>query len=327
MTGFPDDLPGAARVLRTRFESEVEPLRGDLWRYCHRLTGSAWDAEDLVQETMQRALARLAELWQPVNTRAYLFRIASNAWIDRRRREVRMEMTDLDDDLAAADAHPDLRIQAHEALARMVAVLTPLQRAVVLLCDTLDFTGPETAALLGSTEGAVKAALHRARRALAVAARPSEDAPPGGEKGVPAGAAYRETGELEPLVQRYVEAFDARDADAIAALFHEDAQATIVGCAVELGRDVIRANSLAEWAGDPVRQWARAGRLEGRDVLFVFSEGPGGAPRLHSLVELAMEGDGVREQRTYYFCPELLEHAASALGVEAETHGHQYPFA
>lgn len=327
MTGIPDDLPGAARALRTRFEAEVEPLRGDLWRYCHRLTGSAWDAEDLVQETMQKALARLAELWQPVNTRAYLFRIASNAWIDRRRREVRMELTDLDDEVAAADAHPDLRIQAHEALARMVALLTPLQRAVVLLCDTLDFTGPETAALLGSTEGAVKAALHRARRALAVAARPTDPASPAHERSAPSGVTYREAGELDPLVQRYVEAFDARDADAIAALFHEDAQATIVGCAVELGRDVIRANSLAEWAGDPVRQWARAGRLEGRDVLFVFCEGAGGTPRLHSLVELAVEGGGVREQRTYYFCPELLEHVASALGMEAETHGHQYPFA
>lgn len=326
MTGFPDDLSGAARALRTRFEAEVEPLRGDLWRYCHRLTGSAWDAEDLVQETMQKALARLAELWQPVNTRAYLFRIASNAWIDRRRREVRMEMTNLDEDVEAADAHPDIRVQAHEALARMVALLTPLQRAVVLLCDTLDFTGPETAALLGSTEGAVKAALHRARRALASAARPSGDASPAGMTDAPSGAAYREPGDLEPLVRRYVEAFDARDADAIAALFHEDAEATIVGCAVEMGREVIRANSLAEWAGDPVRQWARAGRVEGRDVLFVFSEGAGGTARLHSLVELTVEGGGVREQRTYYFCPELLEHVAAELGIEAETHGHQYPF-
>lgn len=95
-----EQLTEPARQLRAHFEQEIEPYRRELWRYCLRLSGSVWDAEDLVQETMQRALAKLAELWQPVNPRAYLFRIATNAWLDRRRHEIRQEAREL----AAADS-------------------------------------------------------------------------------------------------------------------------------------------------------------------------------------------------------------------------------
>lgn len=308
------ELPDAARRLRTAFEGVVEPHRNALWRYCHNLTGSIWDAEDLVQDTLQRALGRLAGVWQPTDVRAYLFRIASNLWIDRYRREARAEMVELSDTLSSEAADPGVRAGAHQAMAELVAVLTPLQRVVFLLCGTLDFKAHEAAALIGTTEGAVKAALHRARTQLVTARE-------GGEK--PA-TRRKEGWEVDPLVQRYVAAFDARDADGIAALLREEAVATIVGCAEEHGKEAIRGGSLSEWATDPAPQWAVPGLLEGRDVVFVLTQGSDG-PAVYTVIELEAHGS-IQAVRDYFFCPEFLEHAAASLETGVVTHGHQYPF-
>jgi hypothetical protein len=70
-----------------RFLDEVEPLRPDRYRYCRHLTRSPWDAGDLVQDAMSKAFVTLGTVFQPVpNRRAWLFRVASNLWIDRVRR-------------------------------------------------------------------------------------------------------------------------------------------------------------------------------------------------------------------------------------------------
>lgn len=315
MTDLDPGLPEAARELRTAFEKEVEPLRPALWRYCYRLTGSAWDAEDLVQETLQRALSRLAGLWQPTHVRGYLFRIASNAWIDRHRREARAEMVELAETLPAPADDPEVRAGAHQAMARLVATLTPLQRVVFLLCETLDFTSREAASSIGTSEGAVKAALHRARLRLAAAREPEENVP----------ARLKTPTEVDRVVARYVAAFDARDPDAIASLLHEDAVVTIVGCAEERGRETICGGSLAEWARDEAPQRAVPGTLEGRDAIFVLTDTSGG-PALYTVIELE-RGQEIQGLRDHYFCPEFLEHVAASLGLPVVTHGHQYPFA
>jgi RNA polymerase sigma-70 factor (ECF subfamily) len=82
---------GALERAWTTYIDTVEPLRGDLYRYCRRLAGSIWDAEDLVQDTLLRAFGSIArrddqrqycgEPGDVRNARAYLFRIVSNLWI------------------------------------------------------------------------------------------------------------------------------------------------------------------------------------------------------------------------------------------------------
>src|SRR6186997_2075207 len=86
-----DELAALARDTCRRFGQTFEPLRPELYRYCRHLARSPWDAEDLVQDTLARAFVTLAQMrGAPPNPRAWLFRVASNLWIDRTRR-VRLE--------------------------------------------------------------------------------------------------------------------------------------------------------------------------------------------------------------------------------------------
>ncbi|MBL8742001.1 MAG: RNA polymerase sigma factor, partial [Myxococcales bacterium] len=81
------DLPKRIEEPWRVFLQTFEPLRPELHRYCRHLTGSAWDAEDLVQEALARAFVTLAQMGEaPASPRAWLFRVASNAWIDQARR-------------------------------------------------------------------------------------------------------------------------------------------------------------------------------------------------------------------------------------------------
>src|SRR5215469_5877160 len=64
--------------------------RGDLHRYCRRLTGNLWDGEDLMQDTLVRVFGLLGRSDMKLeNPRAYLIRTATNIWIDRMRRQAR----------------------------------------------------------------------------------------------------------------------------------------------------------------------------------------------------------------------------------------------
>ena|SRR5690606_31254446 len=90
------------------FLETYQPLRGELYRYCRHLTQSPWDAEDLVQDTLARAFVTLGQMGDPPpNPRAWLFRVASNLWIDRLRRARRELLNDPKPD--AAETAPDPR--------------------------------------------------------------------------------------------------------------------------------------------------------------------------------------------------------------------------
>ncbi|HEY6078593.1 MAG TPA: RNA polymerase sigma factor, partial [Polyangiaceae bacterium] len=83
-----DDLAALARDTCRRFSQSFEPLRPELYRYCRHLTRSPWDAEDLAQDTLARALVTLGTMIRPEidSPRAWLFRVATNLYIDRARR-------------------------------------------------------------------------------------------------------------------------------------------------------------------------------------------------------------------------------------------------
>lgn len=156
----------------------METHRRALFGLCYRMTGSAADAEDLVQETFRRALEQ-----PPPDTerslKPWLLRVATNLSIDalRRRRRERYfgpwlpEPIDTERVVASIEPGPEARYDLVESAtsAFLVALeaLPPKQRAVLVLCDVMGLTGPETAEALATTPGNVRVILHRARERLA----------------------------------------------------------------------------------------------------------------------------------------------------------------
>lgn len=223
MEELSQDFAEEVRQAWHRFLQRTEPCRPDLYRYCRSLSGSVWDAEDLVQDTLLRAFAKLGEFSNPIdNPKSYLFRIASNLWIDRFRRaeplivEARQE-----------SGSPEQSTEIRDAAKQLMRLLPPQERAAVVLKDVFDFHLDEIAAILQTTVGAIKAALHRGRDKLAT---------PGSDRVV--------SHASEALLDQFVDAFNARDLNRLAALLREDAIAETVGMGTSYGRQPIRDSSL-----------------------------------------------------------------------------------
>lgn len=182
----------------------LEQLQSTLHRYCLAITGSNWDAEDLAQETWLKAL-RTDILYRHANPEAFLLRIAKNTRIDQVRRNTRLTSILQQERPEAVPPEPG-SFEIERTFHSLLKHLSPLQRAVFLLRDVFNYSSAETAAMLATTEGAVKAALHRARQALsAVKEELEEESPWAEEEGVKVflrmlAAAY-ESGDIARLVQ------------------------------------------------------------------------------------------------------------------------------
>src|SRR6478672_11758330 len=124
-----NELPRSLRTSWHGFLETYEPLRPDLYRYCRHLTRSPWDAEDLAQDTLARAFVTLAQLGEaPPNPRAWLFRVASNLWIDWIRRRRREQPLSTESELAVHAADPR---GSREAAGTLLGQLAPQERAAV----------------------------------------------------------------------------------------------------------------------------------------------------------------------------------------------------
>ncbi|HZG85773.1 RNA polymerase sigma factor, partial [Paenibacillus sp.] len=155
------DVSGAVRAA---FEREMSPLLSPLEKYCRVVARNRWEADDLLQDTLEKAFVRFRQTGGAPMNKAYVCRIASNAWIDRVRR-ARETVVPADwPGFERADRAEDGRgEEARRAVERVVAALTPKQRTALLLCDALACSLQEAADRLGMTVGSVKSLLHRAR--------------------------------------------------------------------------------------------------------------------------------------------------------------------
>jgi RNA polymerase sigma-70 factor, ECF subfamily len=173
----------AAGDARHVVEREFEAHRRSLWALCYRMTGSASDADDLVQETFLRALERPPEA-RDDGWKRWLIRVATNLAIDALRRRKRRdyigpwlpspietagEADPPAHEIASAGSSTEYRYDLMESvsIAFLLALeeLTPRQRAVLLLRDVFDSV-EETAAAIGLTAANVKVTHHRARRVI-----------------------------------------------------------------------------------------------------------------------------------------------------------------
>ena len=219
----------------------LEQYRSELTGYCYRMLGSAFEAEDAVQDTLVRAWRALDRFEGRSALRSWLYRIATNVCLDmlssRQRRARPMDLNPAltaDHPLGAPlpetawiEPVPDSRVvpeggdPADVALAResvrlaFVAALQhlpPRQRAVLILREVLRWRATEVAELLDMTVASVNSALQRARATLAkVQADEPDDATPIGP-------------DDEVLLRRYVDAFERYDMDSLTALLRDDAK-------------------------------------------------------------------------------------------------------
>jgi RNA polymerase sigma-70 factor, ECF subfamily len=146
MEPAPVELADDVRRARQRFVDVFEPLRPDLYRYSRYLTHSAWEAEELVQDTLARAFVTLGSTFRlPANPKAWLFRVASNVWLDRMRR-AREVPGDVPEQVVEDEPGGLVR----DAAGSLIGRLAPQERAAVVLKDVFDFTLAEIAESLST---------------------------------------------------------------------------------------------------------------------------------------------------------------------------------
>ncbi|GGB53518.1 sigma-70 family RNA polymerase sigma factor [Virgibacillus dakarensis] len=150
--------------MNEEFTDLIQPYMHVLRNYCASLTKSRWDGDDLMQETLAKAYKDLLKKPKSIS-KAYLFRIASNTWIDGyRKRKLNVEINpDLTEVGQEENVLPDATFKAMEVA---LSELTPKQRVALLLADVFGYTAKEIAFMIDASEGAVKASLHRARKRL-----------------------------------------------------------------------------------------------------------------------------------------------------------------
>jgi RNA polymerase sigma-70 factor (ECF subfamily) len=304
---FSQDAARTLRALWFDFLDAVEPARPKLHAYCLRLTGSIFDAEDLAQETLLRAFGSIGQgdvsagVSPLMNARAYLSRIATNLWIDalrRREHETRLEPDAPAQTRAAAMITP-------AAGAALFDRTAPQERAAVVLKDVFDFTLEEIAAILATSVGAVKSALHRGRGKLAQA--PSAPLRP---RGQPAST---------ELIDRFVAAFNARDIEAVTAVLLHSVIYEARGVGGERGREAIWIN--VNVARPPEVAWERA-KVEGEDVAVGVLSTRSGRRVLTGVSRLEESEGRVSRHVGYFFCPQTLALIAAELGLDAANHGY-----
>lgn len=143
------------------FWTACSPYLHDLQTYCKNLAGSAWEADDLVQEAMIRLYQAIQQQPDRPISRAYIRRIAKNAWIDLCRKKRITTVAYEDQEHRTND--PIFIRESFELLADCLSIR---QMVLILLMDIFQFTARETAQLIHSSEGAVKEGIKRARKRL-----------------------------------------------------------------------------------------------------------------------------------------------------------------
>ena len=257
--------PASNHDRQARLLALADEVRPELHRYCARLMGSVIDGEDVVQDTLLRALVALQDLEETPPLRPWLFRVAHNRALDLlRSRAVRnAEPIDAASDVADP-ASPDptemlVRQEAVKTAVSRFAELPILQRSVVILKDVLDDSLTEISALLDLTVDAVKGHLARGRARLREI---NAHADPLADARTPSAA-----------VARYVALFNQRDWDSLRALLADDVKLSQSSHSLRVGRaDVgLFFTIYASYAkSDDV--WLAPAWLEGREVIAVFED-------------------------------------------------------
>jgi RNA polymerase sigma-70 factor (ECF subfamily) len=196
------------------FAAIADRHRAELRVHCYRMLGSLEDAEDHVQETFLRAWRARAG-FDGSAARAWLYRIATNACLDTLRRRPRRVFAE---ELCPPSDPTVVPVRADDLPWLQIQHLPARQRAVLIHRDVLGSSAQETADALESSVAAVNSALQRARATLRELL---------GERRSDWARSASPSDEERELLERYVEAHERADVDALGALLREDARLTM----------------------------------------------------------------------------------------------------
>lgn len=315
------NLSAVAESIRRPFQQftqEFEPLRPELYRYCRYLTRTPWDAEDLVQDTLVRAFVLLGTSHgAPVHPKAWLFRAASNRWLNinkQRREEPHAELREPTDTKVEPKA-------TREAAGTLVAGLAPQERAALVLKEVFEFRLEEIAGMLSTTAGGVKSALHRARGKL------KEQDWKGPAVSPPA------------VLSEFCAAFNARDVEKVVSLLLETVEVELSGTFADSGIEVAKrsfgglmfATKMAMEAGipsdyrggvQPVPPKFELRMHRGVPIVLTFWTHDDGE-HVRGVSLITAEGDQITRIKTYMHSPELIAEVCKELGETFRSNGYR----
>jgi RNA polymerase sigma factor (sigma-70 family) len=303
------ERPSLSRDRQAELLALAGELQPELHRYCARLMGSVIDGEDVVQDTLVRAVVALQDLEEAPPLRPWLFRIAHNRALDLLRGRAVRRTEPIEAVLEIADAaNPDpvemlMRQEAVKTAVSRFAELPTMQRSVVILKDVLDEQLSEIATLLDLTVDAVKGHLARGRarlREINAQAGPLLEARP-----------------ASAAVMRYATLFNQRDWDGLRALLADDVKLKQSSYALRAGRADVGMFFGIYSKFDPV--WLAPAWLEGREVIAVFEDRA--HPKPSYVTWLEWRDGRISFIRDYRYVRYVLADAELTLAPDAEPAG------
>lgn len=241
-------------------------------------------------------MGSLYQRWHVTNLKSYLYRIATNAWIDHCRREKRNLGTLAEDDEPTEDFSDNLDLE--EALEQLFHLFTPRQTAVFLLKEVFQFKAEEVASMVKTTPGAVYAATRRMKSKLKdewQEARPKT-----------------EPKEMkDQVIKAYMNAVTTGDVEGMLALFSDEPHYEASLGFLETTKDEIRSGSLR--FGLPGHR-SETFILWGKPVIVVLADSEKG-PLIHDIQYAEAENGKIVYQRSYFFRKEFILAASKELGL------------
>jgi RNA polymerase sigma-70 factor, ECF subfamily len=272
-------------------------MRPKLHRYCARMVGSVIDGEDVLQDTLIKAVESFGSAGPIGHPEGWLFRIAHNTALDFLRRRSRQQAIQSGEEveMIADPADTVASRQIAGASLRTFMRLPVAQRSSVILMDVLGCSLSEVCAVMDFSLPAVKAALHRGRSQLRELAGEPDDLP------------QPELSKADrDRLGAYVAHFNARDFDAIRAMIADDVRLDLVNRTRLNGKaEVARYFGNYSKAGD----WHLVpGLVEGRPAILVFDPGePNSGPKYFVLLQWS--ADKVSTIRDFRHAPYVIDGA------------------